>query len=116
MKHSITMTEPRKQQIIGLGEDYIDHYCGAIPSIKLLEQHKVFGDLHADDDLAMAWFLALVMLQADKKAVRTNDENSLNNIRTHLDIKNGRLAIVDRKNNVVTPIRNRNIPRSIFGR
>lgn len=73
MKNSITMTEPRKQQIIGLAEDHIDHYCGSVPSIKFLEQCKVFSDLHADDDLAMAYFLALVMLQADKKAVQLAD-------------------------------------------
>lgn len=73
MKNSITMTEARKQQIMGLAEDNIDNYSQYIPSIKLLEQHKVFGDLHADDDLAMAFFLALVMLQADKRPAGTAD-------------------------------------------
>jgi hypothetical protein len=74
MKNSITMTEGRKQQGIGLVEDNIDHYCSAISSVKLLEQFKVFGDLHADDDLAMAYLLAMIMLQADKKVVKTSDE------------------------------------------
>jgi hypothetical protein len=67
LKRSITMTEARKQQGIGLVEDNIDHYSKFIPSIKLLEQFKVFGDLHASDDLAMSYLLALIMLQADKK-------------------------------------------------
>lgn len=82
MKNSITMTEVRRQQIIGLAEDHIDHYSGSVPSVKFLEQCKVFGDAHADDDLAMAYFLALVMLQADKRAVQTLDEIN-KNLHTH---------------------------------
>src|SRR5260221_14630311 len=68
MKNSVRMTEERKQQMMGLMEDAIDKYSGFFPSIKLLEQHKVFGDEHATDDLAIAWGWALVMLQADRRA------------------------------------------------
>lgn len=74
MKNSITMNEGRKQQIMGLIEDNIDHHSLYIPSIRLLEQFKVFGDLHADDDLAMAYGLALVMLQADKRVAKSAEE------------------------------------------
>jgi len=69
------MTEERKQQMMGLMEDAIDKYSEFIPSIKLLEQHKVFGDEHATDDLAIAWGWALVMLQADRKAASLNKGN-----------------------------------------
>lgn len=108
MKNSITMTEVRKQQIIGLGEDHIDHYSQFVPSIKFLEQCKVFGDLHADDDLCMAYLLALVMLQADKKAVQLTDQ--LQKSPTyHLERVNGLL-----RPTVSLSSNPRNIPRSPF--
>lgn len=71
MKHSVKMTEDRKQQAMGLIEDNVDNYSEYIPSIRLLEEFKVFGDAHSDDDLAIAYALALMMLQADKKAAST---------------------------------------------
>jgi len=74
MKHSVKMTEERKQQMMGLMEDYIDKYSEFIPSIKLLEQHKVFGDDHAQDDLAIAWGWFLVLLQGDRKAAKLASE------------------------------------------
>src|SRR5690606_31112463 len=74
MKNSVTMTESRKQQMMGLIEDYVDNYSIHIPSIKLLEQFKVFGDPHADDDLAIALGWALVMLQSDKKPAKLLNE------------------------------------------
>ena len=67
MKHSVRMTEERKQQMMGLLEDHIDKFSEFIPSIKLLEQHKVFGDEHATDDLAIAWGWALVLLQSERR-------------------------------------------------
>lgn len=74
MKYSVKMTEERKQQMMGLIETYVDNYCQFIPSIDLLEEFKVFGDDHRDDDRAIAFGWALVMLQADKKAVTTTDQ------------------------------------------
>lgn len=74
MKNSVKMTEERRQQMMGLMEDYVDKYSEFIPSIKLLEQHKVFGDDHADDDLAIAWGWCLVMLQASKKPAATVEQ------------------------------------------
>lgn len=73
MKHSVRMTEERKQQMMGLMEDAIDKYSEFFPSIKLLEQHKVFADEHATDDLAIAWGWALVMLQAEKRIAKRSD-------------------------------------------
>lgn len=72
MKHSVKMTEERKQQMMGLIEDNIDNYSEYIPSIRLLEEFKVFGDPHGEDDLAIAYGWALVMLQADKKPASTS--------------------------------------------
>jgi hypothetical protein len=58
---------------MGLIETYVDNYSEAIPSIRLLEEFKVFGDPHSNDDLAIAFGWALVMLQADKKPVSNAD-------------------------------------------
>lgn len=110
MKNSITMTEARKQQLIGLGEDHIDHYSQFVPSIKFLEQCKVFGDLHADDDLCMAYLLALVMLQADKKAVQLTDQIQKSTT-YHLERVNGLL-----RPTVSMSSNPRNIPKSPFHR
>jgi hypothetical protein len=52
--------------MMGLIEDYVDNYYKFIPSIKLLEQFKVFGDDHKDDDLAIAFGWCLIVMQADK--------------------------------------------------
>lgn len=110
MKNSVTMTEGRKQQMMGLIEDNVDHYSLFIPSIRLLEQFKVFSDLHADDDLAVAYGWALVMLQSDKKAVQLTDQ--LQKTTTYrLERVNGLLR-------PTVPISSnpRNIPRSPFSR
>lgn len=110
MKRSITMTEARKQQGIGLVEDNVDHYSEFIPSARLLEQFKVFGDTHADDDLAMAYLLALVMLQADKKAAQLADQ--IQKTPTYRLERVGGLL----RASVPISTNPRNIPRSPFSR
>ena len=111
MKNSITMTEQRKQQGIGLVEDHIDHYSQFIPSIRFLEQCKVFGDLHADDDLAMAVLLALIQLQGDKKAVQLTDQIAKGLPTYRLERVNGVLRpTISQTDNP------RNVPRSPFSR
>lgn len=71
LMYGVKMTEARKQQMMGLIEDYVDNYCKFIPSKKLLDQFKVFGDKHADDDLAIAFGWCLIVMQADKTVVKT---------------------------------------------
>lgn len=111
MKNSITMTEVRKQQGMGLVEDHIDHYSTFVPSIRFLEQCKVFGDLHADDDLCMAYLLALVMLQADKKAVQLADQVQKTPTYRLERVGNGLL-----RPSVSLVSNPRKIPRSVFDR
>lgn len=74
MRVGVKMTQERKQQMMGLMEDYIDNDVKFIPSIKLLEQHKVFGDLHATDDLCTAWGWFLIMCQSDRTIARAKHE------------------------------------------
>ena len=74
MRRGVKMTGDRKEQMKGLMEDNIDNYVKFIPSIKLLEQHKVFGDDHADDDLAVCWGWFLILAQSDKTVVRAQHE------------------------------------------
>lgn len=85
MKHSVRMTEERKQQMMGLIEDNVDKYSQFIPSVRLLEEFKVFGDAHAEDDLAIAYGWALVMLQADKRAVQHRDAVENNRPKFHYE-------------------------------
>jgi hypothetical protein len=111
MKNSVTMTEARKQQMMGVIEDYVDSYSTFIPSIKLLEQFKVFGDLHSDDDFAIAFGWALVMLQADKKAVQLVDQvQKVPTYRLERTVSGLLKPIVPISSNP------RNIPRSPFSR
>lgn len=74
MRIGVKMTAERKSQMMGLMEDYIDNKVKFIPSIRLLEQHKVFGDDHATDDLAIChgWFL--IICQSDKSLARARNE------------------------------------------
>lgn len=105
MKNSLRMTEERKQQIMGLMEDYIDNYSEFIPSVKLLEQHKVFADMHADDDLAIAHGLCLIMLQADKRPASTTENTPTS--APKLENINGILRLVNYKG---VPISRVNLP------
>lgn len=68
MKHSVNMNQSRREQLIGLIEDLIDRLSDHIPSKRFLEECKVFGDAHSDDDFAFAVGLALMLLQSDKKS------------------------------------------------
>jgi hypothetical protein len=69
----VKMTADRKEQMKGLIDDYTDNYIKFIPSIKLLEQFKVFGDDHADDDLAIAFGWGLILVQSDKTVVKSRE-------------------------------------------
>lgn len=69
-KIGVKMTTDRKEQMKGLLEDYIDNHVKWIPDIKLLEQHKVFGDDHQDDDLAITWGWLLILMQSDKTVAK----------------------------------------------
>lgn len=111
MKRSITMTEARKQQGYGLIEDNVDHYSESIPSIKLLEQFKVLGDLHADDDLGVAYMLALIMLQADRRGVQTLDEIAKNTIKHSYQRVQGGLRLITPQNST----RISRIPKTVWG-
>lgn len=75
----VKMTAERKQQMMGLIEDYIDNHVKHIPSIRLLEQFKVFGEDHADDDVAVSFGWDLILMQSDKTIVRNREQASTNN-------------------------------------
>lgn len=77
-KIGVKMTAERKEQMRGLIEDYVDNHVKWIPSIKLLEQFKVFGDDHQDDDVGISFGWALIMAQSDKTVVRSKEELSKN--------------------------------------
>lgn len=85
-KYGVKMTPDRKNQMEGLLNENIDHYClpnesiefRGMPSKKMLKQYKVFGSFHEDDDLAVSWGWQLILEQADKRSVREK-EDALNN-------------------------------------
>lgn len=72
-KIGVKMNADRKEQMKGLMEDNIDNHVKWIQDIKLLEQHKVFGDDHADDDLAIVWGWLLILMQSDKVAAKSRE-------------------------------------------
>lgn len=95
MRRGVKMTAERKQQMIGLIEDHIDNYSKFIPSVKFLEQCKVFGDDHVDDDLAVAIGWCLICMQADKRIAKRTDENLSKNQKSQLKIVNGVLMRIN---------------------
>lgn len=99
MKNSIRMTQERKEHLKGTIEDNVDRYCEFIPSIRLLEEFKVLGDDHADDDLAMAYGIALIFMQSDKKAAVASESNKV--ITTHLEWVGGHIQRVSQGTPVI---------------
>lgn len=73
-KIGVKMTTDRKEQMKGLMEDNIDNHVKWMQDIKLLEQHKVFGDDHADDDLAIMWGWMLILMQSDKTVAKAKEQ------------------------------------------
>lgn len=78
LRYGVKMNGDRKNQMEGLLNEDIEHNCLANPSInfvgmpskKMLEQYRVFGSSHEDDDLAVSWGWQLVLNQSDKRAVK----------------------------------------------
>lgn len=78
LRYGVKMTPDRKNQMEGLLNEDIDNNCLANPSIsftgmpskKMLEQYRVFGSQHEDDDLAVSWGWQLVLNQSDKRLVK----------------------------------------------
>lgn len=95
MRHGVKMTEDRKQQLVGLGEDMIDNYSKFIPSIKFLEQCKVFGDDHADDDFCVAVLWCLAVMQSDKRIAKSIDVDRSNIPQATFKKVNGTIQIVN---------------------
>jgi hypothetical protein len=89
----VKMTAERKEQMKGLIEDYVDNHVKYIPSIKLLEQFKVFGDDHADDDLAISFGWNLILMQSDKTVVRRKDEALSHNPTVNYVRQNGKIVL-----------------------
>lgn len=74
LRHGVKMTADRKNQMMGLIDQYTDEDCEWIPSTRVIEQFKVFGGKGADDDLAVAFGWGLIVLQADKFVARAVGE------------------------------------------
>jgi hypothetical protein len=116
LKYGVKMTPDRKNQMEGLLNEYIDNHClpdpvsgyKGIPSKKLLQQFKVHGSEHEDDDLSVSWGWQVILNQADKRAIKTEQEVANALPRHHLERVNGRLVQVGSNNR---PVVNRNVPK-----
>ncbi len=75
MRVGIKMTPDRKRQMMGLLDGYIEAYWEHIPSIRFIEECKVFGGQHSDDDLATACGWNLIQMQSDKRVAQALDES-----------------------------------------
>lgn len=93
-KIGVKMTAERKEQMKGLIEDYVENYVKFIPSIRLLEQFKVFGDNHADDDLAISFGWNLILVQSDKTIVKLREQNLAKNPAVTYAKQNGHTVLV----------------------
>jgi hypothetical protein len=116
LKYGVKMTPDRKLQMEGLLNEYIDNHClpdpvtgyKGIPSKKLLEQFKVHGSEHCDDDLSVSFGWNLILNQADKRAVKTQAELA-NALPTHHYERRGNLIIQVAGNG--KPVITRKIPK-----
>lgn len=85
LRYGVKMTPDRKNQMEGLLNEDIDHNCLAnpstgfvgMPSRKMLDQYRVFGSDHEDDDLAVSWGWQLVLDQSDRRVVKQTLENAV---------------------------------------
>jgi len=72
----IKMTPDRKIQMMGLLDGHWEHYWESIPSLRFIKECGVFGDEHADDDLAVAYGWCLVQMQNDKRVSKALDASN----------------------------------------
>ncbi len=123
-KYGLRMTVTSKMQMEGLLNQHLDNTClpdesigwKGIKSKRFLEQCKVFGGKGKDDDLAVSVGWNLIVQQGDNKVAKTLSAQEEIHTRPHFSVKNGILIRVNQKNERIQQVRNRNIPRSIFGR
>lgn len=94
MKIGIKKTSDREIQMLGLGDAYVENHSETIPSIRLIEEFKVYGAAHADDDLATAFLYCLVMLQSDRRAATGLQEEAAKNPRFKYMKVNGVLQLL----------------------
>lgn len=90
----VKMTTERKTQMKGLGDAYVENYNSYIPSVRLIDEFRVFGAEHKDDDFATAFLWALVILQGDKTPVGTNVGSQGTQPTASYENKNGRIQLV----------------------
>ncbi len=97
MRVGVKKTAERTQQMMGLIDGYVDNHIDFIPSLKLLKQFGVFGALHEDDDLAVAFGWFLVIMQADRTVAKYVDKELQKVPRVQFQKINGVIQIVDNK-------------------
>jgi hypothetical protein len=115
LKYGVKMTTDRKSQMDGLLEEYIDNHClpdaasgyKGIPSKKLLQQFKVHGSEHEDDDLSVSWGWQLILNQADKRTIKTETEIANAQPKHHYERVGNRIVLVNNNQ----PVINRKIPK-----
>jgi hypothetical protein len=73
MRVGIKMSPDRKRQMMGLLDGYIEAYWEHIPSLRFIEECRVFGGDHEDDDFCCAVGWNLVQLQSDKRVATALD-------------------------------------------
>lgn len=102
LKIGVKMTPERKSQMLGLGDAYVENYSEMIPSIRLIEEMKVFGNDHADDDLCAAFLWCLIALQSDRRLVTGIETEAAKNPNLRYETVHGVKQLVSR-GNIVSP-------------
>lgn len=102
LRTGVKMTPERKSQMLGLGDAYVENYSEMIPSIRLIEEFKVFGAEHATDDLATAFLWCLIVLQSDRRVATNVETEAAKNPNLRYETVHGVKQLVSR-GNVVSP-------------
>lgn len=103
MKEGIKMNPERKSQMFGLGDAYVENHCDSIPSLRLIEEFKMFGGDHATDDLATAFLWALISLQSDRRIATAIDAESAKNPTFHYQRVGRGMQLVGRDGAALAP-------------
>jgi hypothetical protein len=70
----VRMTEPVKAYMISLIEKYLDEHIEDVPSIRLLEQIKMFG--LENTDMVFSFGLALMALAEDRSPILSEEKSN----------------------------------------
>lgn len=83
LRKGIKMSVDRKTQMMGLLDAHIENYWESLPSLRFIDECRVFGADHQDDDFATAVGWCLCLLQSDRRVAEISNAASANNPKSY---------------------------------